>query len=43
MKKVCENRKIVDLLTNESNSSATPDELVKTHIYPFEFIPGTTE
>lgn len=43
MKKICENRKIVDLLTNESNSSATPDELIKTHVYPFEFIPGTTE
>ena len=43
MKKICQNQKIVDLLTNTEDSTATPDELVKTHVYPFEFIPGTTE
>lgn len=43
MRKICEDQTIVDLLTNTENSAATPDELVKKHIYPFEFIPGTTE
>ena len=43
MKKICDNQTIVDLLTNTENSRATPEDLIKTHVYPFEFIPGTTE
>lgn len=43
MKKICDNQTIVDLLTNAENSRATPEDLIKTHVYPFEFIPGTTE
>ena len=43
MQKVCENSKIVDLLTNTDGSTATAADLIKTHVYPFEFIPGTTE
>ena len=43
MRKICQNQKIVDLLTDNEDSTATPDDLIKKHVYPFEFIPGTTE
>lgn len=43
LQKICTNQRIKDLLTNQTNSTASPSSLVGNYVYSFNFIPGTTE
>lgn len=42
MKRMAENQRIKDYLTNTTNSTAPADSLVNQYIFPYWYIPGTT-
>lgn len=43
MRKICENENIQRYLLNDGETITIPSDLIEKHVYPYEYIPGTTE
>lgn len=43
LKMICSNDSISSLLLNDGETISSPSDLIEKHVYPYEYIPGTTE
>jgi len=43
LEKITNNQTIKDLLTNVDHCTSTPGSLIEHYVYPYEYLPGSTE